>query len=324
MFWGRRAPPSTRRDDTARRLGNTAPMSEFAWIARHFAPLAAAAPGALGLADDAALLPGGLVVSCDTALEGVHWPPGLPPRAVARRALRCALSDLAAMGARPVGCLIALSLPADTSEAWVAAFAAGLGRDLAALRTPLLGGDTTRTPGPPAVTVTVLGDMGGAAPLTRAGAQAGDALYLSGPVGGAAAGLDALRADPGAGGPAAEAFLTPEPQIALGIAARGVARAAVDVSDGLVADVGHLARASGLAATLRAPDIPVHPGVALARAITAGDDYALVLALPPGARVPGFGLHRIGILEPGPPGRVAVLGADGEPIALPAGGWAHF
>ncbi len=295
------------------------PAREFCWIARHFAPLAG--PGGLGLTDDAALM-AGLAVSVDTATEGVHFPPGLPPAAVARRALRCALSDLAAMGAVPAGYLLALSLPDGTDEAFVADFAAGLAADQKALGLRLLGGDTTATSGSLSVSVTVLGRVPSGAALRRSGACAGDRIGLSGAVGYAAKGLKDIQ-EGRTNTQAAQAFLLPQPQIALGRAGRGVAHAAIDISDGLVADIGHMARASGLRAVLDAGAIPACSDLPLTLAITAGDDYALALALPPGRGIKGFPLRDIGAFVEGPPG-VEVRGADGRLLPLEREGWTHF
>lgn len=293
---------------------------EFDWIARHFAPLAGAE--GLGLADDAAVL-GATVVSCDTSVEGVHFPPGLAPAAIARRALRVALSDLAAMGAQPTGHLVALSLPGGADGAWVAGFAAGLAEDNGRYGSYLIGGDTTRTPGPLSITVSVLGNAPQAGILARSGARAGDSILVSDPVGHAAAGLAALKEK--RDDPDIKEFLLPEPRIYLGRAAAGVARAAIDVSDGLVADLGHIARASGLRAVLNLAAVPTRPALDPLKAITAGDDYVLALAVPPEKiqELQAFALHDIGTFTQGPPG-VEVLGPDGQPIALARAGWQHF
>ncbi len=169
---------------------------EFELIARYFRPLAAGQPGALGLRDDAAVLapsPGAAhVLTTDTLVGGVHFLPDDPAGLVARKLLRVNLSDLAAMAARPVGYLLALSLPAECDEAWVEAFAAGLALDQEEFGIGLLGGDTTATPGPLSATITAIGEVAEGAELRRSGARPGDAVYVSGTLGDAALGLMAL------------------------------------------------------------------------------------------------------------------------------------
>ena len=227
-------------------------MDEFALIAEYLAPLAALRPGAFGLADDAALVPAppgrDLVASADALVAGVHFRERDPPDTVAARALRCSLSDLAAMGAEPYGYLLTLALPHGVDAEWMAAFASRLARDQAEFSIALLGGDTVATPGPLTVSLTVLGFAEPERLLRRSGARAGDAVCVSGVIGDAALALaipdaaEALRAR----------YRAPEPRLALGRALAGNASAAIDVSDGLVADLGHVCVASGVGARLDA------------------------------------------------------------------------
>ena len=169
---------------------------EFAAIARYLAPLATH-PGAFGLTDDLAWLRPSqrrrLVLKTDAIVVGVHTLPGDPPDLIARKALRVNLSDLAAKGARPVGYMLALILPAGTTEAWLARFAAGLAADQKIFRVPLLGGDMTRTPGPATISITAVGEAPAGKPLLRAGARRGDGVFVSGTIGDAALGLLALK-----------------------------------------------------------------------------------------------------------------------------------
>ncbi len=269
-------------------------MDEFDLIARYFAPLEIPAPELLlGIGDDAAIvaLPPAahLVAAVDTLVDGVHFPHGLRADAVGYRLAAVNLSDVAAMGACPRYATLALTLPA-IDHAWLESFADGLGRALGAAGVSLIGGDTTS--GPLTLTLQVLGTITGAA-LTRRGAQVGDVIAVSGSLGDARAGLDRALADPAALGddPLLARFLWPTPRLALGQALRGVASAAIDVSDGLLADVGHIMRHSGCRAELELERLPISPAllaqvgldVARSYAMTGGDDYELALCIPPPA-----------------------------------------
>ncbi|MFO1060223.1 MAG: thiamine-phosphate kinase [Dongiaceae bacterium] len=325
---------------------------EFDLIHRYFAPLAAGFPGAYGLRDDAAVIvpaPGcELVAKTDAILAGVHFLPDDPADLVARKALRVNLSDLAAKGAVPRAYLLDLMLPPETDEAWVAGFAAGLASDQAEYGIHLIGGDTDRTPGPLAIAVMALGDVPAGRILRRGGARPGDEIWVSGSIGDGALGLLALRGalaglDAGESAYLAGRYRLPQPRTALGPGLIGLASAALDVSDGLVADLGHLAEVSGLRARLAAGRVPLSPPARkaiaatpglLAAAITGGDDYEILLAAPPGAatalaalsRETGVPLACIGRLEaPGPDGPgVTVVDPAGRPLALGQAGWNHF
>jgi thiamine-monophosphate kinase len=312
--------------------------AEFALIARHFRPLAG--PGALDLADDAAVLtppPGrDLVISADTAVAGVHFLPADPAELVGRKLLRRNLSDLAAMGADPLGYIMTVSVPAATRDAWFAGFAAGLARDQAEFGIFLLGGDTSATPGPISLSMTILGSVAPGTAIRRAGAAEGDGIWVSGTIGDGALGLLAATgklAD--ADGYLLGRYRLPQPRLGLGRRLRGIAAAALDVSDGLVQDIGHLCRAAGLAAEIEAALVPLS---AQARAadmletcLSGGDDYELAMAVPPAreaalreaADEAGIPVTRIGRFGAGPP-RVAVRLADGTELPLRRGGWSHF
>jgi thiamine-monophosphate kinase len=324
---------------------------EFDLIARYFAPLAAGQAGSFGLTDDAAVFdpPAGcrLVSTLDTIVAGVHYLPDDPPDSVARKLLRVNLSDLAAMGARPYGYLLSLALAKTAEERWVAAFAKGLGADQAHHGLDLLGGDTTSTPGPTTLSLTALGTLpAGATPLRRAGARAGQSVYVSGTIGDAALGLKLLLGELSADEDAdhtmlADRYRLPQPRLALGQAlqARGLASAALDVSDGLVADLAHLCAASGVAAEVDAAALPLS-GAALRlverdralldSALTGGDDYELVFAAPDHAagalaelaRGLDLPLTRIGRLVEG--AGVRVRDAEGVEVAVSRPGWTHF
>ncbi len=307
--------------------------AEFALIAA-FRPLAA--PEALALQDDAAVFappPGReLVVSADAIVEGVHFLPDDPPDLVARKLLRVNLSDLAAMGAVPLHYLLTVSVPRGTGAAWFAAFARGLAEDQARYGITLLGGDTTSTPGPMSLSATVIGHVAPGRAWRRSGAQAGDALWVTGTIGDAALGLLALRgemADPD--GRLASRYRLPEPR--LGLALDGIVSAAMDVSDGLLQDAGHLARASGVGVEIEAARVPLPAGAQAHRAacLTGGDDYELLLAVSDahGPRLTaacaqaGVPVTRIGRCVGGP-ARVDVHDASGDRLTVGAGGWSHF
>jgi thiamine-monophosphate kinase len=324
---------------------------EFDLIARYFAPLAAGHAGSFGLTDDAAVIdpPAGcrLVTTLDTIVAGVHYLPDDPPDTVARKLLRVNLSDLAAMGAAPYGYLLSLALSKAAEESWVAGFAEGLAADQAHYGLGLLGGDTTSTPGPTTLSLTALGTLpAGADPLRRQGARAGQAVYVSGTIGDAALGLQLLlgeltAADDSDRAALAERYRLPHPRLALGQAlqGRGLACAALDVSDGLVADLAHLCAASGVAAEVDAAAVPLSGAAQrlvegdralLETALTGGDDYELVFAAPDAAagdlaqvaRTLDLPLTRIGRLVEG--AGVRVLDAEGAEIAVAQPGWTHF
>lgn len=317
---------------------------EFAAIARYFAPLATH-PGSFGLKDDLAWLDPRagrrLVLKTDAVVVGVHTLPGDPPDLIARKALRVNLSDLAGKGAVPVGYMLALILPADTQERWLARFAAGLAADQKIFGLPLLGGDLTRTPGPPTISITAIGEAESGRPLLRGGARRGDAVFVTGTIGDAALGLMALKGKLPGLSPRYRRFLAgryhlPEPRLALGREIAALATASMDISDGLVADLGHIAAASKCGAEIDLAAVPASPAAkaagerhALAR-ITGGDDYELLFTAPAKAeprlraiaRKSGVPITRIGhtVARPG----VRVLAPEGSVVPLKAGGWQHF
>ena len=315
---------------------------EFRRIATYFAPLAEGADGALGLRDDAALIdvPAGrsLVVSTDALVAGVHFIGDEPAALVARKALRVNLSDLAAMGAQPLGYFLSLGLPGPVDDAWVANFCAGLRIDQDAFDWQLMGGDSTGTSGPISIAVTAMGHVASGTALRRSGAQAGDGVFISGCIGDGALGLLAARGrlPPG---PETDALLAryrlPEPRVSLGLALAGRAHAAIDVSDGLIADLGHLCAASGVGARIAASSVPLSDAAAkhvadapdrFADLLTGGDDYELLIAGPEdpvmrAAEETGIRLTRIGEIVAGD--GVVTAGADGAPITFTRKGWQH-
>lgn len=290
---------------------------EFELIRRFLAPLATAA-GAGGLEDDAALIdaPEGrrLVVTTDSMVEGVHFPGDGPPGLIARRLLRTNLSDLAAMAARPEGYLLNLALPERIDDPWLEGFAAGLAADQEEFGLSLFGGDTVATPGALTLTVTAFGSA--TAPVRRSGARPGDCVFVTGPVGDGHFGLKAVRGELDAPR-LADRYWLPTPRFG---AAEG-ASAAADISDGLIADLGHICRASGVGAVIELEAVPLSPEVAALgararlEALTGGDDYELVFTARDSAAIP------VGRIVAGE--GVTVLDAAGEPIPLARQGYAH-
>ncbi len=321
---------------------------EFDLIARYFAPLAG--PEGLGLKDDAALLrppPGmDLVLTADANVAGVHFLANEAPDIAARRLLRTNLSDLAAKGARPLGYLLTLALPASADEAWIAGFAAGLAADQATYGVALYGGDTVATPGPVVASITAIGAVARGRMLRRSGARAGDDLYVTGCIGDGVFGLEAacgrLEAlDAAANAYLADRYRLPSPRVAFGmaLAEAGGATGAADISDGLVADAGHIAEASGVAIEITAVAVPLSAPVrmllhsrpeGLAEAITGGDDYELVFTAPKAARPEieavaartGVRGTRIGRVLAGA-ADVTVLDRDGLPMRFERRGYVH-
>jgi thiamine-monophosphate kinase len=280
-------------------VASARPSGEDTLIARYFKPLATD-PGAFNLADDAAILKAhgeDVVVTTDAIVEGVHFLKDDPPDTIARKALRVNLSDLAAKGADPAGFVLTLALRG-VDEAWLTAFARGLGSDAGLFGCPLLGGDTVSTPGPLTVSITAFGRVAEGRMVHRGGAKPGDRVVVTGTIGDAALGLDVLKGGPVAAAlvddAVAEAALVgryrvPQPRNALAKAVREHASAAMDVSDGLAGDLAKLCEASGVSAVIDAPSIPLSAAAAtlLARGtldietvVSGGDDYEILCAIP--------------------------------------------
>ncbi|HWY61836.1 MAG TPA: thiamine-phosphate kinase [Rhizomicrobium sp.] len=273
-------------------------MDEFEIIAEIFAPLAVA-PGAFGLKDDAAAIaarPGfDLIVTIDQIAEGTDFFAFDPAGAIAQKALRVNLSDLAAKGAEPAYYLLSLSLPVSVTLDWLTAFAAGLAEDQKTYGISLLGGDTSRAEGPLAITITAFGFVPEGRMVKRSGARAGDAVYVTGTIGDSGGGLAIFKREKHALTETQRDHLTgryqlPEPPVVFGAALRELASASVDVSDGLIADLGHIAAGSGVGIQLFGEKIPRTDALralwgegmdAIGRAVTAGDDYQIAFTANP-------------------------------------------
>jgi thiamine-monophosphate kinase len=320
-------------------------------IATYFRPFATH-PGALGLTDDAAVIappPGhDLVLTADAVIGGIHFFAEDEADMVAKKALRVNLSDLAAKGAQPVGFLVTLALPKSATESWVGLFARGLGEDAEHYQCPLLGGDSVRTSGPIAISITALGSVPKGTMVRRGGAQAGDAVMVTGTIGDAALGLalrDAAAAkrwklDNKHSGHLIGRYLLPQPRNALAEAVRVNATAAMDVSDGLAGDLGKLCDVSGVSADIDVSKVPLSEAAAsvvksepaaMEQVLTGGDDYEIVCTVPPerldafraaaeSARVPVAEIGRI-TAEKTPP---RFLGRDGKPMQFKQTSFSHF
>lgn len=320
------------------------PLAEFSLIDRYFAARARRRGDVtLGIGDDAALVdvPAGasLAVAVDTLVEGVHFPSGTAPADVGHKALAVNLSDMAAMGAEPCWATLALTLPRVDAD-WVAAFADGFFALAERFQVELIGGDTTR--GPLAVSVQILGSVPAGRALRRAGARPGDRIFVTGTLGDAGLALRRLQAGGEVAAQPWPALLTrlhrPEPRVAAGLALRGLASAAIDVSDGLAADLGHVLAAGGVGATLRVDRLP--RSAAFRQAVeagspdwhglplAAGDDYELCFTVPAAqadavaARLGGLAATEIGAIEAEP--GLRCMTDDGRAYRIEREGYEHF
>ncbi|HEX4079001.1 MAG TPA: thiamine-phosphate kinase [Rhizomicrobium sp.] len=321
---------------------------EFELIAKLFAPLARDAEGAFGLADDVAVLgprPGmDVVFKCDSLIESVHFLRDDPPATVARKALRRALSDLAAKGAEPGAYLLALALPPWPDLEWLEAFAGGLAADQAEFGISLIGGETDATPGPVTITVTAIGHVPQGALIRRNGARPGDLVFVTGTIGDAGAGLSLLKDGARALSDTARNFLlaryrVPVPRLAFGRGLRALAAAAIDISDGLAADLGHIAETSGVRIEIDAARVPLSAALRELRgdgpqarlpAAGAGDDYEIAFTAASSNTEAILGiadrtLTPVAIIGSVVAGRgVAMLDATGREISLAHTGYTHF
>ena len=319
-------------------MTNSSSEGEFALIARLFAPLAAA-PGAFGLKDDVALIAPraghDLVVTTDMIVEGVDFFADDPPASIARKALRVNLSDLAAKGVEPSGYLLNLALPRGTEIGWLEEFARGLRDDQQTYGIGLLGGDTGSTPGPLSISITAFGHVPAGRLVRRNGARDGDLVFVTGTIGDSGAGLSLLKEPAQSTSAEAHARLigryrVPEPRVAFAPAVRN-ASASIDVSDGLLADLGHIAEQSNVRIVIEAGRIPRSPELAalwrdgneaIVRAATAGDDYEIAFTAPSlihDARTP---VTCIGRVEEG--AGVVLLDSAGREIPVARPGFTHF
>jgi thiamine-monophosphate kinase len=310
--------------------------TEFTRIVKYFAPLAGEA--GRGLLDDAAVFSPpknrDLVLTTDQMLEGIHFLPNDAPDLIARKLLRRNLSDLAAMAATPLSYLLTTALPPHIGEDWLAAFAAGLAQDQAEYNIQLIGGDSSSSQKHISLSASFIGHTAPGAALSRNGAQPGDGIWVTGTIGDAALGLQARLGklhDPT--GFLTQRSLLPSPRVGLPLA--GIAHAAIDISDGLLQDLGHMCEGANLAATIHAALIPTSREAAaqgeehLESRLTGGDDYELLLAVPPDQELPlraacgQLKITKIGTFSPGLPAP-KILDSTGNPLIFKKTGWQHF
>ena len=314
-----------------------------------------AAPGAvrIGIGDDCAVLqpkPGHeICVTTDFSLENVHfrreWH---PPQSVGHRCLARGLSDLAAMGAEPLAVFLSLALPARLPAGWLDGFLDGFLALAKRHRVPLAGGDTAQSPGPILADIVAIGQVLKGHARLRSAAKAGDFLYVTGALGGAAAELNTLSRHPRRFRALTHAepdrpHLYPEPRVSVGLRLRDRIHACIDISDGLSTDLTHLCHASGLAARIDQAALPIHPlaaglpgkRTAVLRsgfdlALHGGEDYELLFTAPPSARIPrtlaGVTIHRVGTMHQAVPNQplIAMKMWDGLSVAVQPAGWQHF
>ena len=307
-------------------------MNEFDIISRYFAPLAG--EGGFGLKDDAALLPAraghDLVVTTDTISEGTDFFAFDPPDMIAQKALRVNLSDLAAKGAQPACYLLSLTLPPTVTQDWLSAFASGLARDQETFGISLLGGDTGAGEGPLSIAVTAFGFVPHGKMVKRSGARVGEAVYVTGTVGDSGGGLAIFKREKHTLSDQDRNYLAgryrvPQPPVSFAAELHAIARASVDISDGLIADLGHIASASGVRIVVEGEKVPLSMPLralwgaeTLLRAVTAGDDYQIAFTGPLGLSGP---FAEIGWVEQG---AGVSLVAGGHEIAVPRPGYKHF
>jgi len=321
-------------------------LGEFERVRRFFAPLAG--PGGLGLLDDAAIIDcragQRLVVTADAIVAGVHYLPDDPPDLIARKLLRVNLSDLAAMGARPLYYLLTTALPAALGSDWVAEFTRGLAEDQRRFGIHLLGGDSVATTGPAVLSLTAIGEVAAGMEVRRNDACAGDLVWVSGTIGDAFLGLALLRGAYPQLAPEYRAGLigryqVPDPRLDLGCRLAGTAHAMIDISDGLIADLGHICEISRVGAVAELASLPLSPAARIivdrepgvrTRLATGGDDYELLFTAPAGSTkaisdlssVLGLPITRIGRIEPGE--GVRLVDAEGRTIPVGESGYRHF
>lgn len=320
---------------------------EFTLIERYFRPLATH-DGAFGLIDDAAVLAHAardeFVLTVDTIAAGVHFFPNDPAGSIARKALRVNLSDLAAKGATPIGYLLSLALPKNWTEKWVQEFSKALAQDQREFGVALLGGDTTRASGGLTLTITAIGSIPKKSIVRRTGAKPGDAIFVSGTIGDAALGLairqKKLKAPRKEANFLVDRYLHPQPRVQLAPVLLNYATGAMDISDGLVGDLAHICRASGVGATIEVSRLPLSDAARaiiladrkkIVSVLTGGDDYELLVTVDQrhigrfvaDAFAAGVPVAQIGWIGEGraPP---IVLGAKGRPLRLKQLSHTHF
>lgn len=331
--------------------------SEFEWIDRYLSPLTQDEEGTFGLCNDGAVIRHApedeIVVTSDTLIEGVHFLPGEPPGDIAKKALRVNISDLAAMGARPLAYTLNLSLSGKEGAEFIEYFCSGLKEDQNGFGLYLLGGDTTictREGYPLTITMTLFGVCQKGSAWSRSGAREGDVCLVTGSIGEAVLGLQIRRnefscADAGLQDRLVSRHICPQPRTSVTLFRQPqTIHAAIDVSDGLLADLGHICAQSGVSIDLKVPDLPIEKdvrdfcaqaGISIADLVTGGDDYEVILAMPADAAqkmIENCAGHGVKITEIGRFKKtqadtafpVRLLNKAGEDVTPQKRGWTHF
>ena len=318
---------------------------EFRLIDNYFKGLTSQSQVEVGIGDDAAIINSSgdyqTVVASDTLVESVHFPASAQAEQIASRALCVNLSDMAAMGAEPKWFTLALTLPSEkTTDLWLQGFSRGLAKIAKQFDIALIGGDTTA--GPLTISITVLGEVPKGQALVRSGAEVGDNIYVSGNLGDGAAALHSIINEAHIGSDSGsrllERFYCPQPQIELGLGLRDYASACIDISDGLVADLGHLCRASHVSAEINSQKLPIHSELKqvpeqqyLQWALTGGDDYQLCFTVPRSKlsdfdawlSSQHFSVTKIGKITAIDHNQPEIK-VDGSPMPTVLGGYDHF
>jgi len=317
-------------------------MGEFELIAELFAPLATD-PGALGLLDDASLVdvPDGYqaVVTKDVLVEGVHFRVGTDPARVAQKLLRVNLSDIAAMGAEPMGYWLGVQLRKEGARKWLSRFVEGLRDDQREFGISLMGGDTVSTLGPISLSLTAMGQVPKGVALLRSGARPGDSIFVSGTIGDGVLGLGAAQGQLKELSQGEQDYLVsrlecPTPRLALGNALRGAASAMIDISDGLVADARHIAETSKVGLAVDAEKVPLSKAAqaalqlgftGLEELLSGGDDYELLFT-GPARSIKAIAGGGVGVTEIGEvvAGEGVQVSSQGREMTFPKGGFTHF
>ena len=312
-------------------------MDEFEVISQFLAPLSKTEPGAFNLSDDAAVLDGHLVLTKDLLVAGVHFPHDASPKEIAGRALGVNLSDIAAMGARPRGYLLGCAVPDDLGPPWWKKFCGQLGVENRRYGISLLGGDQVGTPGPLLISVTMLGEATNGQVLRRNGARLDDQIWVSGTVGDSAAGLRIVTGDLDmVRGPERDflvnRYRVPQPRVELGQSLVGLVHSALDVSDGLAADLEHICEQSGVGARVEIDSLPISGALnrllkcGLFRwdeVVSGGDDYELLCTAPPAVSnsLSDLGMTCIGRIVRG--SSADFLDSEGQLLPLTRRGYRH-
>lgn len=314
---------------------------EFDLIRKYFAPMTAQAPGALGLLDDAAILSPtdgcDLIVTMDTIVSGVHFLADETPDNIVAKLMGSNLSDLAAMGAKPLGFTLSCGWAADVQISEIEAFATTMSTWVNDYAFPLLGGDTVKTPDTPVFTLTAFGETPRGKSISRGGAQVGDDVYVSGTIGDGGLGLLAAQGHLPQLSSAHQDFLAnryrvPQPRISLGQSLVGIATACIDISDGLIQDAGHIAQSSGVRIELEWNKIPLsdaskaalesNPDM-MSNILSGGDDYELLFTADDMPNFSNSGVSKIGEIVQGAPG-VQILDTHGDLVEISKTGYNHF